>query len=204
MKPFDPSIRAAAARGPKAAMPSASSRSTRPAQSGASGPTTTKSIASSRQNETSPSNSMGSSATHVASFSIPAFPARTRAHPAAATLRAASREHARARPNPRPEHSCASLRADSARRYGTRSGPRQPPFLSRFSCENGRCCRLTVDRRATRMRLLLADEAGRRASGRPLLCLVFESDSDGSAQAGGGEAGSFRLPRSTCTRRTAC
>ena len=44
MKPLEPSSAAAAALGPKALMPAASSRSTSPATSGASGPTTTKSI----------------------------------------------------------------------------------------------------------------------------------------------------------------
>ena len=50
MKPFDPSSAAAAALGPNAAMPAASSASTSPATSGASGPMTTKSIAAFRQN----------------------------------------------------------------------------------------------------------------------------------------------------------
>src|SRR3546814_1760390 len=44
MKALEPSRTAASADGPKALMPSASSRSTSPATSGASGPTTTKSI----------------------------------------------------------------------------------------------------------------------------------------------------------------
>ncbi len=48
VKPLEASSRAAAAVGPNAAMPAASSRSTSPATSGASGPTTTKSIFSRR------------------------------------------------------------------------------------------------------------------------------------------------------------
>jgi hypothetical protein len=49
MKAFEPSSIAAARLGPKVLMPAASSRSTRPATSGASGPTTTKSMALGRR-----------------------------------------------------------------------------------------------------------------------------------------------------------
>ena len=49
---FEPSIRAAAFVGPKAAMPAAASSSTSPATSGASGPTTTRSTSRSRASAT--------------------------------------------------------------------------------------------------------------------------------------------------------
>src|SRR5262252_7825710 len=55
-------------------MPSASRASTRPATSGASGPTTTKSIRSRRQNPTSPAMSVASIPTHAASSAMPALP----------------------------------------------------------------------------------------------------------------------------------
>src|SRR5216683_4128895 len=55
-------------------MPSASSASTSPRTSGASGPTTTKSIRSRRQKATSPAMSVARIATHSASSAIPALP----------------------------------------------------------------------------------------------------------------------------------
>ena len=56
---FEPSSRAASALGPKAAIPASSSASTRPATSGASGPTTTRSTASSRAAATSAVDVLG-------------------------------------------------------------------------------------------------------------------------------------------------
>src|SRR5215471_9000971 len=73
-KPLEPSSAAAAALGPKAAIPSASSASTRPSTSGVSGPTTTMSICSRRQNPTSPAMSVASIATHSHSSAMPALP----------------------------------------------------------------------------------------------------------------------------------
>src|SRR6266478_2538387 len=74
VKAFEASRVAAAALGPKAGMPSASSASTSPSTSGASGPTTTKSIRSRRQNPTSPLMSVAAIATHSASSAMPALP----------------------------------------------------------------------------------------------------------------------------------
>src|SRR5712672_3887429 len=74
VKAFEASRVAAAALGPKAGMPSASSASTSPNTSGASGPTTTKSIRSRRQNPTSPLMSVAAIATHSASSAMPALP----------------------------------------------------------------------------------------------------------------------------------
>src|SRR6516225_2499852 len=73
-KPLEPSSAAAAALGPKAAIPSPSSASTRPSTSGASGPTTTKSIRSRRQNPTSPAMSVAAIAIHSPSSAMPALP----------------------------------------------------------------------------------------------------------------------------------
>src|ERR1700757_1933771 len=73
-KAFEASIAEAAALGPKAAIPSASSASTSPRTSGASGPTTTKSIRSPRQNPSSPLMSVAPIATHSASSAIPVLP----------------------------------------------------------------------------------------------------------------------------------
>jgi hypothetical protein len=74
MKPFEPSSAAAAALGPNAAIPSASSASTRPATSGASGPTTTRSIAACLQNPMIAGKSIVLTGTHSASSAIPALP----------------------------------------------------------------------------------------------------------------------------------
>ena len=71
---LEASIAAAAEVGPNAAIPSASSASTSPRTSGASGPTTTKSILSRRQKPTSPEISLEPIGTHSASSEIPAFP----------------------------------------------------------------------------------------------------------------------------------
>src|SRR6516162_7362479 len=73
-KPLEPSSAAAAGLGPKAAIPSPSSASTRPSTSGASGPTTTKSIRSRRQNPTSPAMSVAAIAIHSPSSAMPALP----------------------------------------------------------------------------------------------------------------------------------
>src|SRR5438270_5231365 len=74
MKALEPSSAAAALLGPKAAIPAASSASTRPATSGASGPTTTKSIAALRQNPIKPAVSLAATVTHSASSAMPALP----------------------------------------------------------------------------------------------------------------------------------
>ena len=69
MKPLEPSSRAAAAPGPKTAMPAARRRSARPATKGPSGPTTTKSTVCASANAT------GSGAsTHVATCAMPGLP----------------------------------------------------------------------------------------------------------------------------------
>ena len=71
---LEPSRRAAAARGPNAGMPAASSWSTRPSTSGSSGPGTTSSIPASRQKATMPSTSSRASGTQVASRAIASLP----------------------------------------------------------------------------------------------------------------------------------
>ena len=73
IKAFGPS-RAAAFDGPNALMPAAVRSSTMPAQSGASGPTTTRSIVRARQNAITAAWSAMSSATSSASCAMPALP----------------------------------------------------------------------------------------------------------------------------------
>ncbi len=73
-KDFEPSIRAAAALGPKTAMPRWRSSSARPATRGASGPTTTRSIRSSRASETSAAWSSARAGWQWASAAIPGLP----------------------------------------------------------------------------------------------------------------------------------
>src|SRR2546423_1535294 len=67
-------MRAAAAVGPKAAMPASDSASTNPATSGASGPTTTRSAGSCLATPTSPSTSSAPTSTHSTSRAMPAWP----------------------------------------------------------------------------------------------------------------------------------
>ncbi len=74
VKPFEPSSADAAAVGPKALIPASVSRSTMPATSGASGPTTTKSMAFSFAKATMPSMSSAAMGTHAASSAMPALP----------------------------------------------------------------------------------------------------------------------------------
>ena len=74
MNPLDPSSTAALALGPKALMPAASRRSTRPATRGVSGPTTTRSIARRTASATTPSRSSAATGTHSATSAIPALP----------------------------------------------------------------------------------------------------------------------------------
>src|ERR1700730_2574954 len=74
VKPLEPSSAAAPAVGPKARMPAASSRSTRPATSGPSGPTTTKSMRSRRARARMPSISVAATGTQVASSAMPGLP----------------------------------------------------------------------------------------------------------------------------------
>src|SRR5215469_13453338 len=73
-KDLEPSSAAAAALGPKAAMPLASSVSTNPATRGPSGPTTTKSIFSCLHSLTMPSMSVGATGTQAASSAMPGLP----------------------------------------------------------------------------------------------------------------------------------
>ena len=176
-----------------------------PAQSGASGPTTTRSIACSRQNATNRSKSMGSSATQVASFSMPAFPGAHQSAPSSGDA-ASCQQRACSRP---PEPTTKTFIQASPHRLIVRAtiharASAGPLFSKGISYEFGHSCRLTVGRLVTRMRHLLADGACRCASGCPLLSLEIERVSDVSAQAGGGEAAQFRLSGSTCTRRTSC
>ena len=72
--PSSPSIRAAASVGPNTATPPRRSVSARPTTSGASGPTTTRSIASSRQSESSPSPSSARTGWHCPSAAMPGLP----------------------------------------------------------------------------------------------------------------------------------
>src|SRR4029079_7486253 len=74
VKPFDPSSCAAAAFGPNTAVPASRSASATPATSGASGPTTTRSIASRFANSTTATASQGSVATHWAHRAMPGLP----------------------------------------------------------------------------------------------------------------------------------
>ena len=73
-KALDPSIRAAAASGPKTAIPAARSASATPATSGASGPTTTSSAATCRASRTTSEGSLAETACSSASSAIPGFP----------------------------------------------------------------------------------------------------------------------------------
>ncbi len=73
-KAFEPSSRAHAALGPKAAIPAAPSASTSPSTSGASGPTTTRSTCSSRAAATSASISPTPIGSSRASAAMPALP----------------------------------------------------------------------------------------------------------------------------------
>src|SRR5487761_1981091 len=74
VKAFEPSSRAADLRGPNAAIPALASSSTRPATSGPSGPTTTRSMAASRQNATTAALSWTSSVTIWAISAMPGLP----------------------------------------------------------------------------------------------------------------------------------
>src|SRR5437763_7510682 len=74
VKPLEPSSRAAAALGPNTAMPTARSASATPATSGASGPTTTRSMALRRARSTTALGSHGSTGTQSAHRPIPGLP----------------------------------------------------------------------------------------------------------------------------------
>src|SRR5205085_6011271 len=74
VKLFELSSRPAALVGPNALNPAALRSSTIPAAIGASGPTTTKSTALARQKSITAAWSVISTATHSASFAIPALP----------------------------------------------------------------------------------------------------------------------------------
>ncbi len=71
---FDPSRRALAAVGPNVRMPAASSRSARPATSGASGPITTRSAAIRPASSVRPSRSSTATSCTSAMVAIPGFP----------------------------------------------------------------------------------------------------------------------------------
>ena len=71
---LEPSSRAAAATGPKQRTPSAASASARPATSGASGPTTTRSMPASRAARASAAGSSAGASSARASRRMPAFP----------------------------------------------------------------------------------------------------------------------------------
>src|SRR5436190_12049557 len=74
VKPLEPSSWAAAAFGPKTAIPAARRASPTPATSGASGPTTAKSIRSRLARPTMAWGSHGSAATHSAQRAMPGLP----------------------------------------------------------------------------------------------------------------------------------
>ena len=74
MKLLEPSSLAAAAEGPRQAMPASSMRSAMPATSGASGPGTTKSMALARAQASRPSMSAAPIATGSASAAMPSLP----------------------------------------------------------------------------------------------------------------------------------
>src|SRR4051794_37334946 len=74
VKPLEPSSWAAEALGPKTAIPAPRNASATPATSGASGPTTTRSIASRLARSTTALGSHGSSATQSAHRTIPGLP----------------------------------------------------------------------------------------------------------------------------------
>src|SRR5512144_1995537 len=71
---FDPSIRAAAADGPNAAIPQARTASAAPATSGASGPITTRSAPTRRASAATAAESVGSSGWASAMAAVPALP----------------------------------------------------------------------------------------------------------------------------------
>ena len=73
-KRLEPSMRAPAATGPNAVMPTAWSASTRPFTSGASGPTTTRSGRFASAQATMPAMSSAPIARFVAHAAVPAFP----------------------------------------------------------------------------------------------------------------------------------
>src|SRR5688572_29728660 len=74
VKPLEPSSCAAAALGPKVAIPAARAASATPATSGASGPTTSNSIDRLRASSTTACGSQGSIATHSAQLAMPGLP----------------------------------------------------------------------------------------------------------------------------------
>src|SRR5260221_1342629 len=74
VKPFEPSSCAAAALGPKTAIPAPRSASATPATRGASGPTTTRSMALCRARLTTAAGSQGSMAAHSAQRATPGLP----------------------------------------------------------------------------------------------------------------------------------
>src|SRR4051812_19893866 len=81
VKPFDPSSCAAAALGPKTAIPAARKASATPATSGASGPTTTSPMPFARASSTTAAGSHGSIAAQSAQRAMPGFPGAARSLP---------------------------------------------------------------------------------------------------------------------------
>src|SRR3954454_14054427 len=81
VKRFEPSNCAAAALGPNTAMPTSRNASATPATSGASGPTTTRSIASRLARSTTAPGSHGSMTMHSAHRAMPGLPGAASSRP---------------------------------------------------------------------------------------------------------------------------
>src|SRR5256714_10513156 len=105
---FEPSSAAAAATGPKQATPAFPRASARPATSGTSGPTTTRSTERSWAATASASTSSAATATSSASAAMPAFPGAHRTSGAVGD-RASARTSACSRP---PEPTTSTRMAD--------------------------------------------------------------------------------------------
>ena len=92
---FEPSMRAAAALGPKTRNPKRRSASARPRTSGSSGPTTTRSTSSERARPSRPSASSRESDGTSPTAAIPGFPGAAWSSVRSATARASTRARAR-------------------------------------------------------------------------------------------------------------
>src|SRR5690606_7313351 len=123
-KLLDDSMRAAAAVGPAAAMPSAFSLSTRPRASGFSGHTTTRSAPTSRAAATCPSTSVAATGRQRATSSMPALPGAAYSAPTP-SLCASFHTMACSRPPP-PTTSTVFLR-DKSEALLQQSVPEMPP-----------------------------------------------------------------------------
>ena len=109
---FEPSSRAAAAVGPNARRPRASSASTRPATSGASGPTTTRSTPSRSTAADEPVDVVGGD---VEQARVRGDARRCRARTAARSLSASARARARSRARARPPPTTRTFKRSSSR-----------------------------------------------------------------------------------------